>query len=201
MVMVRCTGVVCAFVRSSECARATARSIDVAVASRCAAAMNASASCWLSVPSAWRSSAAMRASILSSLTPRRLLRQSRAIRPNFSLASHAARLGLLPDKDVERRDHLWRKRTRLGEVGDVVAGIVVQHMVDALKLDDFERGVLERIDEGLLGVARSLTVAVRTRQKDRGARGQFGGQRLRIDLVCLDDGSHVARVDDRVEPL
>ncbi len=86
-----------------ECARATARSIDVAVARRWAAAMNASASCWLSVPSAWRSSAAIRASILSSVM-------------------RATRLGLLADKRVERRDHLWRKRSRLGEVGDAVAG-------------------------------------------------------------------------------
>ena len=36
----------------AECERATARSMDVAVASRCAAAMNASASWALSVPSA-----------------------------------------------------------------------------------------------------------------------------------------------------
>ncbi len=44
MVMVRCTGA-CAAVRCAECARATARSMEVAVASRWAAAMNASASC------------------------------------------------------------------------------------------------------------------------------------------------------------
>src|ERR1700754_37601 len=111
MVMVRCTGI-CTFVRLSECARATARSIDVAVASRCAAAMNASASCWLSVPSAWRSSAAMRASILSSLMRDPF---------HFSLANHGARLGLLADKGIERADHLWRKRPGLGEVGDAVA--------------------------------------------------------------------------------
>src|SRR5579875_357216 len=66
MVMVRWTGV-WARVRLSACERATAKSMDVAVASRCAAAMNASASCGLSVPSAWRSRAAMRASILSSV--------------------------------------------------------------------------------------------------------------------------------------
>ncbi|CFS10927.1 Uncharacterised protein [Mycobacterium tuberculosis] len=39
--------------------------MDAAVANRCAVLMNASASCGLSVPSAWRSRAAMRASILS----------------------------------------------------------------------------------------------------------------------------------------
>jgi hypothetical protein len=66
MVMVRCSGI-WALVRLSECDLATARSIDVAVASRWAAAMNASASCGLSVPSAWRRSAAIRASILSSV--------------------------------------------------------------------------------------------------------------------------------------
>ena len=66
MVMVRWVGS-CAAVRVAEWARATARSIDVAVASRWAAAMNASASWVLSVPSAWRSSAAIRASILSSV--------------------------------------------------------------------------------------------------------------------------------------
>ena len=65
MVMVRCVGV-CALLRVAACARATARSMDVVVASRCAAAMKASASWVLSVFSAWRSSAAMRASILSS---------------------------------------------------------------------------------------------------------------------------------------
>ena len=42
----------------------------MAVASRCAAVMNASASWALSVPSAWRSRAAMRASILSSVMRR-----------------------------------------------------------------------------------------------------------------------------------
>src|SRR3954454_14456999 len=50
------------------CARATARSIDVAVASRCAAAMKASASCSLSVDSAWRRSAASRVRNFSSDT-------------------------------------------------------------------------------------------------------------------------------------
>jgi hypothetical protein len=52
------------------------------------------------------------------------------------VVSHGARLGLLADKAVERSDHLWRKRPRLGEVGDAVAGIIVQHMVDALEFDD-----------------------------------------------------------------
>ncbi|PQM46052.1 hypothetical protein C1Y40_03760 [Mycobacterium talmoniae] len=71
MVMVRWMGR-CAADRWAPCARATARSMEVAVASRCAAARNASASCRLSVPSAWRSSAAMRASILSSVIPAKL---------------------------------------------------------------------------------------------------------------------------------
>jgi len=64
-VMVRWVGA-CAGERVLACARATARSMEVVVANRCAAAMKASASCGLSVPSAWRSSAAIRASILSS---------------------------------------------------------------------------------------------------------------------------------------
>src|SRR5664279_859225 len=47
------------------CARATARSTDARVANRCAACRNASASCSLSVPSALRSSAAIRVRSLS----------------------------------------------------------------------------------------------------------------------------------------
>src|SRR4051812_21434114 len=67
MVMVRCTGT-CVGLRVAACALATARSIEVVVASRWAADMNASASWGLSVFSAWRRRAAMRASILSSDT-------------------------------------------------------------------------------------------------------------------------------------
>src|SRR5882757_7354889 len=72
MVMVRWVGV-CAGERLDAWDRATARSMDAAVANRCAAPMNASASWELSVPSAWRSSAAIRANILSSV-----------IAPNYS---------------------------------------------------------------------------------------------------------------------
>ncbi len=54
---------------------------------------------------------------------------------------------------------------------------------------------------GLLGFAVGLTVAVRARQQDGSACGHFRGQRQWVDLVRLGDGLHVARVDDRVEPL
>src|SRR4051794_11410242 len=54
--------------RRTRCARATVRSIEVAVASRCAAAMNASASFVLSVDSACRSRAASLLRYLSCVT-------------------------------------------------------------------------------------------------------------------------------------
>src|SRR6478672_4985982 len=170
MVMVRCTGV-WALVRWSAWERATARSIDVAVASRWAAAMKASASCELSVPSAWRSRAAMRANILSSVM-RDPLRSS--------LASHGARLGIL---------------------GDVVAGVLTQDVVDPLEFDDRQRGVLERSDERFDGVALGLAVGVRTRQQHRRTRGYAGRQGKRIDLVGFHDRIDVAGVQDRAEPL
>src|SRR4051794_7829299 len=166
MVIVRCTGV-CALVRWSACERATARSIDVAVANRCAAAMNASASCVLSVPSAWRSSAAIRASILSSLMrdpvpclPCAARVGPSGVGPPLLANPHGATLKLLADKRVERIDELWRKWILLGVIGDVVGRIVTQHMADALELDHGQRGVREGVDERLDGLTRRLSVGI-----------------------------------------
>src|SRR6478752_5821381 len=107
MVMVRCAGV-CAFVRLSACVRATARSMAAAVASRCAAAMKASASCWLSVPSAWRSSAAIRDSILSSVLMLARLRDQYDFAAGVPGLQVAVRLSGLPE-----RKHLVHRHFQL----------------------------------------------------------------------------------------
>src|ERR1700739_3387514 len=117
MVIVRCTGS-CAAVRVVAWERATARAIEVAGPSRCAAAMKASASCALSVPSAWRSRAAMRASILSSL-----------MNATVGHGCDSSGLGKLERHEVVERAHeRLRQRLILGVVGDAVGGVVLEHV-------------------------------------------------------------------------
>src|ERR1700758_4931251 len=173
MVIVRCTGA-CAALRLVAWERATARSIEVAVASRCAAAMKASASCALSVPSAWRRRAAMRANIL-------LLSVMNAT------LGHGGDSSALPVSEwrevVERADQLWGQRLTVGVVGDVVGGVVLEHVADAVEVQEIQPGVGQRGGQGLDDLTRRLPIRVAARQQHRRARRDEHGERNRGDRV------------------
>ena len=174
---------------------ATARSIEVAVASRWAAAMNASASWVLSVPSAWRSRAAIRASILSSAMAATLREED-----DFPVRVPGLQIAMGLRRVVEREGPVdgdldpavagERQQLRAGGVADLLAAVRAGQRGDSEFGGTSEAG--DRRDPGSVG-----------HQLDGGVQRLVGADQVQRGVHRPDRPDPVGQsgtVGDRVAP-